>query len=560
MISGKLDGERPSVQGKELESAICLPCLPECNVEEGTKLSGHNLYPLGAETQEECAAACLREPECHFWTHNPNIGRCWLKKSDLGKGPSTKGSNSGQKSCGVTDDDILSGLILEDGCDCTSETTEACSIEENTKYSGHNLYTTKGIKVGNMAGCASLCFEDRKCKFWTYNPRVSKCWMKTSDQGKSSSTKGSVSGQKACGAPGALSEEPESLPTSGEMTSPNFPSSYPNDLHERKTIEVAKGNVINIHFTDFELESPDQVDYLEITDGDGTLLGHFGAAHFVDNSGGGPRKGIQISDLTSVTETVHVLFHTDESVTRSGWRLEWSSSSSPSSEEELPTTGVLTSPNYKIPDSHYDLPQEYPNNLDQVQKIQVPEGNTVWIRFTDFRCEEEFDTVTITDKDGTRLGLFDGGENSDDDWREEIESYTDTVEVLFHTDGSGTYPGWRLEWGTVGKNGVLTSRNWPQIYPRDHISTQSIEVAEGKTIRFSWTHFSTEPEHDYVRILDSNENNLTPDLFGHNKLSGFDDIPTIGANYSTNSNSLQVEFRTDSSHDGLGWKLKWTEQ
>ena len=109
--------------------------------------------------------------------------------------------------------------------------------------------------------------------------------------------------------------------------SPNFPSHYPNDLHERKTIEVAKGNVINIHFTDFNLESPDEVDYLEITDGDGTLLGHFGARYYVDEGqrwdlDGGRRKGI--SDLTSVTETVHVLFHTDESVTRTGWRLEWS--------------------------------------------------------------------------------------------------------------------------------------------------------------------------------------------------------------------------------------------
>ena len=46
-----------------------------------------------------------------------------------------------------------------------------CGVEENTKYSGHNLYTTKGIKVGNMAGCADLCFKDSKCKFWTYNPR-----------------------------------------------------------------------------------------------------------------------------------------------------------------------------------------------------------------------------------------------------------------------------------------------------------------------------------------------------------------------------------------------------
>ena len=159
--------------------------------------------------------------------------------------------------------------------------------------------------------------------------------MKTSDQGRSPSSKGSVSGQKACGVPGdlesssehlsvvgALPEEPESLPTSGHMTSPNFPREYPNDLHERKTIEVAKGNVINIHFTDFDVESPDQVDYLEITDGDGTLLGYFGAAHYVDNSG--PRKGIKILNLTSVTETVHVLFHTDDSITRRGWRLEWS--------------------------------------------------------------------------------------------------------------------------------------------------------------------------------------------------------------------------------------------
>ena len=154
MISGKLDGERPSTHGKELDSTICLPCLPgflsaifidsyypsECNVYPNTKYSGHNLYPLGAETQEECAAACLREPECHFWTHNPNVGRCWLKKSDLVRSPSLKGSNSGQKSCGVTggrylfektcygisilEDDILSGRVIEDGCDCTSETTE----------------------------------------------------------------------------------------------------------------------------------------------------------------------------------------------------------------------------------------------------------------------------------------------------------------------------------------------------------------------------------------------------------------------------------------------------
>merc|ERR1711971_1211558 len=389
IISGKLDEERPTVGAQELDSTICLPCLPACNVEEGTKYSGYNLYPLGAETQEECAVACLREPECHFWTHNPNVGRCWLKKSDLGRAPSSKGSNSGQKSCGVTEDEILSSHIIEDGCNCTTETTADCLIEENTKYSGHNLYTTKGIKVGNRAGCASLCFNDNKCKFWTYNPRVSKCWMKTSDQGRSPSTKGSISGQKVCGAPGVLSEEPESLPTSGVLTSPNFPSDYPNDLHQRKTIEVAKGNVVNIRFTDFSLESPDLVDYVELTDGDGTSLGHFASRQQLE--------GV----ITSKTETLHVLFHTDGSVTEKGWMLEWWSTSKPPREESWTSNGVMTSPNFgKGP---------YPNNLHFEQTIQVDKGKTIKIDFTDFRIERcpygECDWVEINEEMGQDLQI-----------------------------------------------------------------------------------------------------------------------------------------------------------
>ena len=109
--------------------------------------------------------------------------------------------------------------------------------------------------------------------------------------------------------------------------------------------------------------------------------------------------------------------------------------SSPALERELPTSGHLTSPNY---------PGRYPNDYDSVQKIQVPEGNTIRIRFTDFECERQFDPVTIIDKDGTRLGLFDGRE---DDWRKEILSNTDTVEVDFHTDESRIFKGWRLTWG-----------------------------------------------------------------------------------------------------------------
>ena len=72
-----------------------------CNIEEGMKYAGHNLYPARGKTQDECAALCFHEPECHFWTHNAASSKCWLKKSDKGKSPSTFGSNSGQKACGL---------------------------------------------------------------------------------------------------------------------------------------------------------------------------------------------------------------------------------------------------------------------------------------------------------------------------------------------------------------------------------------------------------------------------------------------------------------------------
>ena len=99
---------------------------------------------------------------------------------------------------------------------------------------------------------------------------------------------------------------------------------------------------------------------------------------------------------------------------------------------------MLTSPNY---------PQRYFNNHDVVQRIQVPEGNWIKIRFTDYEVEAEYDTVTVSDKFGGTLAFFDGGAKSEDDWRNEIVSKTDKFEVRFHTDESGREKGWRLDWG-----------------------------------------------------------------------------------------------------------------
>ena len=111
---------------------------------------------------------------------------------------------------------------------------------------------------------------------------------------------------------------------------------------------------------------------------------------------------------------------------------------------------------------------KYPNNLNQIQKIQVPEGFTIWIRFTEFSVEA-MDNVTITDKDGTNPGQIDGDPYSDNFWHfgeKEILSNTNIVSVQFKTDAIGSkYSfGWRLMWGTENfkflMNSLVVIQDW----------------------------------------------------------------------------------------------------
>ena len=65
------------------------------------------------------------------------------------------------------------------------------------------------------------------------------------------------------------------LPTHGDFTSPNYPENYPNGLHLQKAIIVDEGYVVSISVKDFSMDHSSNhcTDYLEIKDGDGTLLG-----------------------------------------------------------------------------------------------------------------------------------------------------------------------------------------------------------------------------------------------------------------------------------------------
>jgi len=117
--------------------------------------------------------------------------------------------------------------------------------------------------------------------------------------------------------------------------------------------------------------------------------------------------------------------------------------------------GVVTSPNH---------PDYYPNNLEKTETIQVEQELTITLELTSFNIEYHptclFDHLTITDGDGTTLMEKSCGSTSDG-WvviggqligsslPPAITSRSNTINLVFTTDGSGTRFGWSVSWRAV---------------------------------------------------------------------------------------------------------------
>ena len=104
--------------------------------------------------------------------------------------------------------------------------------------------------------------------------------------------------------------------------------------------------------------------------------------------------------------------------------------------EDEESRGVMTSPTVSSRESNY------PPNIHETRTIEVPKGKKIRMQFSQYEVESCCDYVRITDEDGTVLK-----EDKHQPAKKAIVSRTDTVNVLFHSDSTVEYKGFRLEWG-----------------------------------------------------------------------------------------------------------------
>ncbi|NXK03516.1 CDCP2 protein, partial [Herpetotheres cachinnans] len=177
---------------------------------------------------------------------------------------------------------------------------------------------------------------------------------------------------------------------SGEITSPRYPESYPNNAECRWSIGGAGGSgPLTLVFADFQVEGGHGCgfDYVALFDGPTAAAPHLGR---YCGSARPPRT-------VSSAPHLFILFKSDFNIGGRGFKAHFYSAGEC---QEVFTTvkGNFSSPRY---------PNFYPNNLKCQWSIQLPPGYRVKVFFLDMELEGRSSLTGSCDYD--HLAAFDGG-------------------------------------------------------------------------------------------------------------------------------------------------------
>ena len=104
-------------------------------------------------------------------------------------------------------------------------------------------------------------------------------------------------------------------------------------------------------------------------------------------------------------------------------------------------------------------------------------------------------------------------------------------------------------------SGVISSPNYPNMYPDNVEETKTIEVEKGMTITLTFTAFNVEwgdssCPYDHLTIEDGDGSTLMEKTCGN----------SLPENLVSKSNVVKLYFTTDGSVAESGWSLTWCEK
>ncbi|XP_078245845.1 mannan-binding lectin serine protease 1 isoform X3 [Pogona vitticeps] len=270
----------------------------------------------------------------------------------------------------------------------------------------------------------------------------------------------------------------------GEIQSPNFPDSYPSDSEVTWNISVPDGFRIKLYFMHFDLESSYlcEYDYVKVESEDQVLASFCGRETTDTEQTPGQQPIVSPGSTMSVTfrsdfsneerftgfDAHYAAVDIDECLEKSdeelacdhhchnyiggyycscrfGYLLHTDNRTCKvECSDNLFTqrNGVISSP---------DFPGSYPKSSDCLYRIELEEGFFISLQFEqNFDVEDHPEVTCPYDYVKIKAGVKEFGPFCGERSPGRIETRSNSVQILFHSDNSGENGGWKLIYTAIG--------------------------------------------------------------------------------------------------------------
>ena len=341
---------------------------------------------------------------------------------------------------------------------------------------------------------------------------------------------------------------------SGNVQYPSGSGSYPHNSNCVWYIEISRGLVVNVTFSEFTLEQSTNCNFdgVEIYDGANTQAERLGVY-----------CGTTIPPPTITNSNYATIrFYADASVSRDGFRFHWQPAEGPCGGAiEGETAGSISSPNY---------PGNYPADSDCYWTIAVSSGFAIRFVFGSINIESHstcaFDYLQI--RDGLLPSSVELVKLCSSATPAPVETSGPGAWVHFHSDHSGQDTGFSLTWSAIGDpdncggiltdgEGTITSPGYPTTdYTGGDTCYWTISGVPGDQMALEITDMDIESTgncaYDYLEVRDGWDEDSP--LMGRFCGDLSDDLPSP---LVASGNAMWVAFVSDTSIHGRGFSADY---
>ncbi|XP_068160694.1 cubilin [Antennarius striatus] len=335
----------------------------------------------------------------------------------------------------------------------------------------------------------------------------------------------------------------------GEIHSPLYPSSYPNNVDCSWVISVDPNHRVFFNFSDLDIENHISCSWDYVAIHDGPAMSSPLLARVCGTS--------VPPSIISTQNIIYVRFRSDSSRSHRGFSAHFSEACG-STIVTNDNGGAIASPRYPAP---------YPPSLNCSWIIRAQEPfNHVTLSFTDFELEMSssscsHDAVEILDGDNYQAPTI--GRYCGSDLPHPVTSFSNSLVVNFMTDQSVSRRGFRATYSAstsscggdlVMESGAFNSPNYPDAYPSNVECVWTIRSSPGNRLQLSFITFhlqgSASCQNDYLEIREGNSTGTVVDRFCGSSLP---------SNYtSVIAHVLWIKFVSDASISGAGFRATFS--